>query len=184
MNDELTQVLAQATRLACTAITRPHQAALQASLDQARAVPAELGWERKAAAHAEFFNALADTAGAPRLTPVFNHGAGLVYDLMITAGRSADGIVTNSRNRMLAHGREVLGEQGRSPGQQEAAAGGQREEQPGYLQLEGGQLGLPVARRHRAAVSVGGRTSGAHADRTASGSTRSSHRSTSSTPSI
>ena len=103
MNEELMRVLSQATRLACAAITRPHQAALQASLDQARSVPAGLGWERKAAAHAEFFNALADAAADPRLTPVFNHGAGLVYDLMITAGRSADGIVTNSRNRMLAH---------------------------------------------------------------------------------
>jgi hypothetical protein len=99
MNEELMRVLAQATRLACTAITGPRQAALQASLDQARTVPAGLGWERKAAGHAEFFNALAD----PRLTPVFNHGAALACDLMITAGRGADGIVTNSRNRMLAH---------------------------------------------------------------------------------
>jgi hypothetical protein len=36
--------------------------------------------------------------------------------------------------------REVLGEQGCSPGQQETAAGRQREGQPGHVQLEGGQL--------------------------------------------
>ena len=34
--------------------------------------------------------------------------------------------------------REVLCEQGCSPGQQEAFASGQREEQPGHFQLEGG----------------------------------------------
>jgi DNA-binding GntR family transcriptional regulator len=103
MNEELMQVLARATSLACQKIASRRPAALQASLDQARAVPAHLGWERKAAAHAEFFNALADAAGDPRLTPVLGHCAGLAYDLMITAGRGADGIVTNSRKRVLAH---------------------------------------------------------------------------------
>jgi hypothetical protein len=34
--------------------------------------------------------------------------------------------------------REVLREQGRSPGEQESLAGGQRQEQSGDLQLEGG----------------------------------------------
>lgn len=103
MNEELMRVLAQATRLACAAVTNARQAMLQASVDQARAVPAGLGWEHKAAAHAEFFNALADAAGDPRLTPVFSHGAGFAYDLMVNAGRGADGIVSNSRKRMLAH---------------------------------------------------------------------------------
>lgn len=103
MDEELMRVLAAATRLACLAITSPRLAALQAAVDQARAVPAGLGWERKAVAHAEFFNALADAAGDPRLTPVFNHGAGLAYDLMVAAGRGADRIVTNSRKRVLAH---------------------------------------------------------------------------------
>jgi DNA-binding FadR family transcriptional regulator len=71
-------------------------------LDQACAVPVECGWERKAAAHAEFFNALADAAADPRLAPVFGQAAGFAYDLTITAGRAADGIVINSRKRMLA----------------------------------------------------------------------------------
>jgi len=78
--------------------------------------------------------------------------------------------------------REVLCEQGCSPGQQETLAGGQREERPGHLQLEGRQIGPAVARRHHAALPDGV-TSGAHADRTARGRTSSSHRSASSAPS-
>jgi hypothetical protein len=42
--------------------------------------------------------------------------------------------------------------QGCSPGQQEALAGGQREEHPGHLQLEGWQPGLAVARRLAATI--------------------------------
>jgi GntR family transcriptional regulator, transcriptional repressor for pyruvate dehydrogenase complex len=103
MNEELIQVLATATRIACKMITSPRQAALQASLDQACDTPTGVGWDRKAAAHAEFFTALADATGDPRLTPVFNHGAGFAYNLMIGAGPAANGIVTNSRKRMLAH---------------------------------------------------------------------------------
>jgi hypothetical protein len=74
--------------------------------------------------------------------------------------------------------REVLCEQGCSPGQQEALAGGQREEHPSHPQLEGGQPRLPVARRYHAALPDD-ETSGAHADRVARGKTSSSHRSTS-----
>ena len=102
-NEELIQLMATATRLACAAITSTGQAALQTSLDQARATPAEFGWERKAAAHAGFFNALADAAPDSCAAPVLNFGAGYVYDLMIGSGRAADGIVVNSRRRMLAH---------------------------------------------------------------------------------
>ena len=98
----LIQLLATATRIACTGITGSGLTALQASLDQARAIP-RIYWERRAAAHAEFLNALADAAGDPQLTPVFSSGAGFAYDLMITAGSAADGIVINSRKRLLAH---------------------------------------------------------------------------------
>lgn len=103
MNDELIQVLAMATRIACTAITGPGQAALHTSLDQACDTPAGFGWDRKAAAHAGFLTALADAAGDLSVAPVLNHGAGFAYDLMIGAGRAADGIVINSRKRMLAY---------------------------------------------------------------------------------
>jgi GntR family transcriptional regulator, transcriptional repressor for pyruvate dehydrogenase complex len=103
MNEELIQVLATATHIACKMITSPRQAALQASFDQACGTSTGVGWERKAAAHAEFFTALADAAGDSQLTPVFNHGVRFAYDLMIAAGPAANGIVTNSRKRMLAH---------------------------------------------------------------------------------
>jgi DNA-binding GntR family transcriptional regulator len=103
MHEELIQLLATATRITCARMTGPHRAALQASLDQACAVPAGLCWERKAAAHAEFLNALADTADDPQVARVLTHSAGLAYDLLIAAGRAADGIVINSRRRMLAH---------------------------------------------------------------------------------
>jgi len=103
MHDELIQLLGTATRIACTGINSRRLAALRASLDQACAVPVAFGWERKAAAHAEFLNALADAADDPNLARVLGHGTGYAYDLMVAAGRSADGIVINSRRRMLAH---------------------------------------------------------------------------------
>ncbi len=65
-NEELIELLATATRTACAAITGGGQTALQASLDQAHAIPPEFGWERKAAEHASFFNALADAAAGRR----------------------------------------------------------------------------------------------------------------------
>jgi len=34
---------------------------------------------------------------------VLSRGAGLAYDLMIAVGRAADGMITSSRQRLLAH---------------------------------------------------------------------------------
>jgi hypothetical protein len=103
MNEELIQVLALAARIACRAVTSSGRAALQASVDQACSIPPGFGWERKAAAHAEFFTTLADAAEDPCAAPVLNHGAGFAYDLMIGAGRAADGMVISCRRRMLIH---------------------------------------------------------------------------------
>jgi DNA-binding FadR family transcriptional regulator len=136
MNEELIQALATATRIACMTITSQRQAALQASLDQACDTPTGFGWGRKAAAHAEFFTALAEAAGDPRLTTVFNHGAGLVYDLMMDAGPAANGIVTNSRKRMLAHLRAGDAEQ----------AALEMEKNLGILHFMGRLAGPPVRR--------------------------------------
>lgn len=79
--------------------------------------------------------------------------------------------------------REVLCKQRCSPGQQKAIACGQCEEQPRDLHLERRQLRLDATRCHHAAAPPDGETSGAQADRTARGRTRSSHRSMSSAPS-
>ncbi len=64
------------------------------------------------------------------------------------AGRGLQGIACGGNIPALRGGeevevfggpcRKVLCEQGCSPGQQEAPAGGQRKEHPGHLQLEGG----------------------------------------------
>lgn len=103
MNEELIQVLSFAVRIACRAVTSSGRTALQASVDQASSIPPGFDWERKAAAHAEFFTALADAADYSCAAPMLNHGAGFAYDLMIGAGRAADGMVISSRRRMLIH---------------------------------------------------------------------------------
>ena len=54
-------------------------------------------------AHAEIFNVLADAVDEPLVGRVLSSGAGLAYDLMIAAGCAADGMITSSRQRLLAH---------------------------------------------------------------------------------
>ena len=54
-------------------------------------------------AHAEIFNVLADAVDEPLVGRVLSSGAGLAYDLMIAAGRAADGMITSSRQRLLAY---------------------------------------------------------------------------------
>ena len=54
-------------------------------------------------AHAEIFNVLADAVDEPLVGRVLSSGAGLAYDLMIAAGRAADGMITSSRQRLLEH---------------------------------------------------------------------------------
>lgn len=102
MHEQLIQLVTTAVSIVGARMPPRCLADLGASLDKACAVPVESGWERKATAHAEFFNALADAAADPQLAPVFGQGAGFAYDRMITDGRAADGIVINSRKRMLA----------------------------------------------------------------------------------
>ena len=53
-----TQVIA--VRIACEQMTFPHLKALQDRVEHACGVPAALPWDRKAAAHAEIFEILAD----------------------------------------------------------------------------------------------------------------------------
>jgi len=62
-------------------------------------------------AHAEIFNVLADAVDEPLVGRVLSSGAGLAYDLMIAAGCAADGMITSSRQRLLAHlsGRTLKG---------------------------------------------------------------------------
>jgi hypothetical protein len=103
MDDNLVQALGTATWTVCAALTSTGQAGLQASVDRACAIRAGFNWERRAAAHAEFFTALSDGACDRYAALVLSYGAELAYSLMIGAGHAADVIVVNSRKRMLAH---------------------------------------------------------------------------------
>jgi GntR family transcriptional repressor for pyruvate dehydrogenase complex len=102
MDDELTRVCALATRVACQRMTPPHLNALRDSVEQACCLSARTAWDRKATAHAEIVNLLADVAAEPILALLVRNVLGELYDLMITVGPVASGIVASSRRRLLA----------------------------------------------------------------------------------
>jgi DNA-binding GntR family transcriptional regulator len=101
MDDQLIRAQALAAEIACGRISPPRLAVLRESFQEACRLPAEAGWERKAAAHAAFFAVLAEAAGGPAASTVLASGGELARELMITAGRGCDGIVVNSRRRFL-----------------------------------------------------------------------------------
>jgi len=101
MHEERIQLMAKATSIACAAMTSPHLAALQDSVNEACGIPAGAQWDRRAAAHARFFNVLANVSDHPRSGPVLDDGARLAYELMLAAGRNADGMVITSRRQLL-----------------------------------------------------------------------------------
>ncbi|HEX6449732.1 MAG TPA: hypothetical protein VF060_09745 [Trebonia sp.] len=106
MDDQLIRAQASAAEIACGRISPPRLAALRDSFEEACRLPAEAGWESKAAAHAAFFAVLAEAAeaaGDPAASSVLASGGQLARELMITAGRGCDGIVVNSRRRFLEH---------------------------------------------------------------------------------
>ena len=103
MTGELIELQVSAVRNACGQMTALHLKALHESIEQACRIPAEFWWDRKAAAHAEIFNVLADAVNEPLAGRVLSSGAGLAYGLMIAAGRAADGMITSSRQRLLEH---------------------------------------------------------------------------------
>jgi DNA-binding FadR family transcriptional regulator len=102
VNDELIRWCAVATRTACARMTAQHLRALQDSVGQARCLPARFAWDRKATAHAEVFNLLADViTDHPVPAVVLNQVVGAMHDLMVTVGPAADGIILSSRRRLL-----------------------------------------------------------------------------------
>jgi DNA-binding GntR family transcriptional regulator len=101
MYDQLIQAQANAAEIACGRMSPPRLKALHESLEATCRLPADAGWERKAAAHAAFFGLLAAAADDPVVAPVLLSGGELAHALMTTAGRAADGIVINSRRRFL-----------------------------------------------------------------------------------
>ena len=102
MDDQLIRAQAGAAEIACGRISPPRLQALRESFEEACRLPAETGWEQRAAAHAAFFTVLAEAAaGDPAAAALLTSGGELARELMITAGRGCDGIVVNSRRRFL-----------------------------------------------------------------------------------
>ena len=102
MDEQIIQLYARVTRTACMRMTPQHVAALQSSLDQSCCLSARHQWDRKATAHAEMFNLLADAAAEALPSSLLSSATGRVHDLMITVGPGADGIILNARRRLLA----------------------------------------------------------------------------------
>jgi hypothetical protein len=101
--EDLIQVQAMTARIACEHMTAQSLNAWCDSVDRASRLPAEPGWETKAAAHAEIFCLLADVACvAGGQAAVVQHArARLIRDEMLAVGPGANGMITSSRQRLL-----------------------------------------------------------------------------------
>ena len=71
------------------------------SVDHACCFPARPAWERKAAAHAEIFDLLAEVSDDRVVDPALTGAARSMQDLMLSVGTAADGMVASSRQRLL-----------------------------------------------------------------------------------
>jgi DNA-binding GntR family transcriptional regulator len=69
MNEGLIRAQAMATRAACARMTTQHLKALHDSVERASCLHSRSQWDRKAVAHTELFNLLADVTDDPFLTP-------------------------------------------------------------------------------------------------------------------
>jgi DNA-binding GntR family transcriptional regulator len=96
------RLCAAAARVACLRMTPRYLKALHDSVEQARRMPSRFAWDRKVAAHAEIYNLPADVAADPVLAVPLRDARGHFYDLIVTVGPAADGIILSSRHRLLA----------------------------------------------------------------------------------
>jgi hypothetical protein len=101
MEDGMIQMLASAARIACARMATQRLKVFSDSVEQASWLLARSQWERKAAAHTEIFDLLAEVVDG--LAPALRNGAGCRHDLMLAAGRAADGMIVSSRQRLLTH---------------------------------------------------------------------------------
>jgi DNA-binding FadR family transcriptional regulator len=105
MNDELIEVQGAAIRAICGRLTAARLEDIRRSVEYACQLPGTIGWDRRAAAHAEFFALLADAAAAvgnPALAQMLNSGVSGAYQLMLAAGPSAAAVTASSRRHLLA----------------------------------------------------------------------------------
>jgi GntR family transcriptional regulator, transcriptional repressor for pyruvate dehydrogenase complex len=110
MEEGLIQAQVMGTRIACERMTALQLRAVHHSVQQASRLPGRSEWDRKAAAHARIFSLLADAVDDPWLARVLRGAAGYAQELMVAVGRVADGMIVNSRRRLLAHLRAGDGE--------------------------------------------------------------------------
>jgi DNA-binding FadR family transcriptional regulator len=101
MDEGLIQELAAATRIACLRMNATRLKAWHDSVDHASCLPARPAWERKAAAHAEIFDLLAEVSDDPVADRVLIGAASCMQGLMLSVGTAADGMVVSSRQRLL-----------------------------------------------------------------------------------
>jgi GntR family transcriptional regulator, transcriptional repressor for pyruvate dehydrogenase complex len=102
MDDQLIRVCAAAAHVACRRMSPQCLRALRGSIEQACGLPKYIDWDRKATAHAEIVNLLADASGDPILTLLLRDVPGQLHDLMMAVGPAASGITAGSRHRLLA----------------------------------------------------------------------------------
>lgn len=100
---ELFEARAMAARIACQQVTGLALTAVCDSVNRSSNLSARPEWERKATAHAGIFYLLADVAGDYAAAGELRAMAGLVRDLMLTLGPTADTMVISSRRRLLAY---------------------------------------------------------------------------------
>ena len=97
--EEVIGELAMAARIACEQMTEPALNAVRDTIERACRLQAKPSWARKAAAHAEIYPLLAGMAGQTAAAD----GTSLIRELMSAVGPIADGMITSSRRRLLAH---------------------------------------------------------------------------------
>ena len=82
MDDMPIQVQSTAIQAICGRLTEGQLAGLRRSVEQACLMPRQLGWDRKATAHAEIFGLLADAADHPHLARLSaGDAAGAAYEM-------------------------------------------------------------------------------------------------------
>jgi WhiB family transcriptional regulator, redox-sensing transcriptional regulator len=96
--DELVRAQTAVVRLAAERMTGAVLEVLLDNVERASGLPTKPDWERKASAHADIFRLLAKVAAVAG-----DGGAWLARDLMHTAGPAANGMITSSHRRLLAH---------------------------------------------------------------------------------
>jgi DNA-binding GntR family transcriptional regulator len=101
VDDAPIQVLAMAVHDICGRLTAAQLQEMHRRVEQAHLMPRHIGWDIRAAAHAEIFALLAAAADHPALARLLNSGAGLTQHLMIAAGPAAGMMTVNSSKRLL-----------------------------------------------------------------------------------